>query len=345
LKYINEVPVLLVKGTPEEMGEAAGVLVLKPAAKLFGLTNEFAKRHGLENVWPLMMNAGGLFSSRFPAHHLQEVEAMARAAGQPRGLLVGVNMFHDLMGLGGCSALLVEGSRSSTGQPLFGRNLDWPPFFNLHEYTIVTVYRPKDKHAFALIGYPGMIGCATGMNDAGLCLGTLEVTASKDRAPRYDPTGTPYMLALRRVLEDCSTVEEAEKLLRSMRRATMHNLAICDRNSAAVFEITSKSLAVRTDEEGLCSCTNHFRCAELCLNKKCWRYAILEKSGSKEKLSLKDVAKQMHAVNQGAATLQTMIFEPAALKLHLAYGPGPATALPLRELHLQPLFQGKNDQK
>lgn len=353
LKYINEVPVLSVSGTPAEMGEAAGVLVLKPAHKLFGLSEEFARRHGLTKLLPLMLNAGGFFSSRFPPHHLKEIDALAKASGQPRGLLIGLNIFHDLMGRGGCSALMVEGSRSSTGQPLFGRNLDWPPFFNLHEYTIVTVYRPNGKHAFALIGYPGMIGCATGMNDAGLCLATLEVTASKDKAPRYDPRGTPYMLALRQVLEECSTVEEAEKMLRSMRRATMHNLAICDKKNAAVFEITSKSLAVREDEEGLCCCTNHFRCPEMCVSKECGRYAILEKSGVKEKLSRKDVAQQMHAVSQGGATLQTMIFEPARLRLHLAYGqgpatpfgPGPATALPLHELNLQPLFQGQKSQK
>jgi hypothetical protein len=34
-----------------------------------------------------------------------------------------------------------------------------------------------------------------------------------------------------------------------------------------------------------------------------------------------------------------MIFEPAALKLNLALGPGPSTALPLRALKLKPLFE------
>jgi len=33
-----------------------------------------------------------------------------------------------------------------------------------------------------------------------------------------------------------------------------------------------------------------------------------------------------------------MVFEPAALKLHLAIGPAPASALPMKLLELKPLF-------
>ena len=48
--------------------------------------------------------------------------------------------------------------------------------------------------------------------------------------------------------------------------------------------------------------------------------------------------KQMHRANQGEWTFQTMVFEPAALQLHLAFGKGPSSALPLRTLELAPLF-------
>jgi hypothetical protein len=37
-----------------------------------------------------------------------------------------------------------------------------------------------------------------------------------------------------------------------------------------------------------------------------------------------------------------MVFEPAALRLHLAYGPGPSTAGPLHALDLGPLLR-RND--
>jgi hypothetical protein len=54
---------------------------------------------------------------------------------------------------------------------------------------------------------------------------------------------------------------------------------------------------------------------------------------------LKDVAQKMDEVNQGPLTIQTMIFEPGSLKLHLAIGSCPASKLPLKTLKLAPFFK------
>ena len=58
-----------------------------------------------------------------------------------------------------------------------------------------------------------------------------------------------------------------------------------------------------------------------------------------DKVSIADVQKHLDAVNLGSFTLQTMVFEPATLKLHLAIGAIPASALPLRTLDLAPLLK------
>jgi hypothetical protein len=50
------------------------------------------------------------------------------------------------------------------------------------------------------------------------------------------------------------------------------------------------------------------------------------------------MAEKMDAVNQGPLTIQTMIFEPDSLRLHLAIGSCPSSKLPLKELDLAPLF-------
>jgi isopenicillin-N N-acyltransferase-like protein len=141
------------------------------------------------------------------------------------------------------------------------------------------------------------------------------------------------------VLEECATVGEAETLLRSMRRTTYACLTLCDRDGGAVFEITPKNLVVRKAEKGVCACTNHFCTKGLALPCACRRLPVLEKCRELKALGLAEVAKKLHAVNQGAWTLQTMIFEPARLRLHLAFGKGPATALPLKALELGPLFK------
>jgi hypothetical protein len=52
-----------------------------------------------------------------------------------------------------------------------------------------------------------------------------------------------------------------------------------------------------------------------------------------------EVHKQLHAVAMRDHTLQTMVFEPATLKLHLAIGACPSSAEPLKTLDLKPLFR------
>src|SRR5262249_50790287 len=162
----------------------------------------------------------------------------------------------------------------------------FPTLGFLHEYSLVILCRPQGKHAFASVGFPGLLGCLSGMNDAGLTLATLEVYSTRDGAPSFDPRGTPYALCYRRLLEECTTVAEAETLLRSMHRTTAMNLAICDPQGGAVFEITPKSVAVRRPEAGICPCTNHFRTKELATSTHCIRYDILAKSGELPKLGL-----------------------------------------------------------
>lgn len=338
LRYVNELPVVCVEGTPQDVGTQIGLLAVKPAARLLEYPRDYLRKNGRAAAWPDLMAAGKNMLANFPAAHREELEAIVKATGLDRDLLVAANTMFDMHKPMGCSALMVETPRSAERGPLFGRNLDFPTLGYLHEYTLVTVYRPKGKHAFVSVGFPGLVGCVSGMNDAGLTLAVLEVTSTRDGSPLFDPKGTPYALCFRRLLEDCKTVEEAEKTLRGMKRTTRINLAICDPNRSAVFEITPKSLVVRDSVRGICACTNHFRTRELATELNCRRFETLEKSRQSLKLGVADVQEKLHSVRQDD-THQTMIFEPTSLKLHLAYGKCPSSALPLKTVELAPLFR------
>lgn len=338
LRYINGLPVLCVQGTPEETGQQAAALTAKSAGPLLDYPREYLRRQGREAIWPLLVNGGRSMLPNFPDDYRRELEAAALQSGIDRDLLIVGNTMFDLKKIGGCSTLIVEPARSTTGGPLFGRNLDFPTLGVLEKYNLVSVCRPNGKHAFAAIGFPGMLGCLSGINDQGLAVATLEVYSSADGGAAFNPTGTPYAMCYRRILEECATIEEAEKLLRSMNRTTSMNLAVCDRHHGGVLEMSTKSVVLRPPEEGLCPCTNHFRTTELATGTACPRYDALQQAKGLAKLGLKQVSDRLHAANQGEATFQTMIFEPAALKLHLAIGSCPSSALPLKELDLKPLF-------
>jgi hypothetical protein len=346
LSYINGVPVVQVEGKPAEIGDEMAILTAKSAEKLLGYPKDYMKSMKMEFSWPLVLKmAQGMFP-QFPPAYQEELETGIKVAHLNRELVIAANAVFDIKRMMGCATLIVEPERSATKHMIFGRNLDFPTLGYLHEYSIVSVVRPEGKHAFVSVGLPGLTGVLSGMNDAGLTLAVLECyPAVKDDSPKFDAKGIPYAMCFRRLLEECATVEEAEKLLKTMKRTTRVNLAICDKTTSAVFEITSKTVAVRRAENGVCPCTNHFRTPDLATDTKCWRYAILEKCQDKDagNLDVAAVAKKMDEVSQttGDQTFQTMVFEPATLTLHVAFGKPPASKLPLKTIELGPLFAKK----
>ena len=175
------------------------------------------------------------------------------------------------------------------------------------------------------------------MNDAGLALATLDVYASRDGSKMFDMNGAPLALTYRQILEECTTVEEAQALLEKTPRTTWMNLACCDKNKAVIFELTPKVVGVRNPEGDILRCTNHFVLPDLGVGIRCERFKTFGqlidfKAG--EKFTLEEVHRCMHAVHQNELTFQTMVFEPKAMKLHVAFGPGPCTQKPLQVIEL-----------
>ncbi len=344
LKYINGVPVLTVEGTPEEIGKQFGELALKPADKpLLSRVNSYMKQMGWEKQFPTMLRFASLVYVQFPKANQIEMATACKTAKVDRNLITALNAIPDLAKMGGCSTIIVEPHRSSTGAPLFGRLLDWPPFEALPEYTMVVVYKSKGKHAVAAVTFPFLLGVLSGMNDAGLCISINEISASKDGSKSPNLNGMPMTFLFRKILEECTTVDEAEKMLRDIPRTTWFCMTACDPKGGSVFEATPRHVVRRNGVHDVCCCTNHFRTDELCVSEKCWRYPKLEAVQKADgKLSVADVAKALDSVNQGVHTIQCMIFEPKERVLHLAYGGGKsATKRPLAKLDLRAVFEKK----
>ena len=339
---------LTVAGTPEEIGRAVGALAVKPGARALEYPRDLLKLLSAERVMDWFVKGGNGMFRQFPPEYQRELEAMVKAAGVARDPIIVGNTFFDLKKVVACSAVLVQAERSATGGPLLARNLDYPSLGYIHQYSLVTVYRPAGKHAFAAVGFPGLLGCLSGINDAGLSLGVLEVFDVKSGEPSFNAKGVPYALCLRKVLEECTTIDEAEKLLRRLPRTTTINLAIADRKGVAAFEITPGHVVRRAASDGACVCTNHFCAAALKpeepldVNRSFERFASLEKvRQARAKATPDNLRQRLDTTNMGDLTLQTMVFEPATLKLHLSIGPRPASKGPLRTLDLAPLLNSK----
>ena len=344
LQFIEGLPVVTVAGTPEEMGEQLGALLRKPLGELMSKKEEIAHGFGLQQAPNVLVMTSRLAMPAFPEAQRREMVAMSKAGSASLDTLAFANIVYEISHFPACSTLAIEPARSSSGSPLFGRNLDFPSFGFLDQYSVIYVERPEGKHAFASVTFPGVVGVFSGMNDAGLCVAQLEVNFAADNSRRINLTGTPVAMCFRRILEECTTIDEAEKLLKEQNRMMMCNLAICDRTSAAVLETSTNTVVRRAAESGICACTNHFRTKELAvsggrLGDGDDRYGKLCQCQSLAKVGLPDVAKLLDSANQGRFTMQTMIFEPATLAAHISLGPAPSSSRPLKTIDLGPLMR------
>ncbi len=178
---------------------------------------------------------------RMLPEHRAEVEAMAQAIGMDSREAMLAQCFLDLTPMTACSTLTLPAAASPDQVARFGRNLDFPSLDVADKYSTVFIYRPRDRYAFASIGWPGLVGVLSGMNEYGLALANMEVT----RGARL-PDAMPYTLLYRTILEQCRTVDEALAFLQKTPRQTANNLMLMDASGArAVAEITPQGVSVR----------------------------------------------------------------------------------------------------
>jgi hypothetical protein len=341
LKYDSGVPVLTVAGTPAEIGDQFGILAVKNAPDLNGLLQRFLKDSGQEAAFPAAKIMAKRLAKNLSDAHRTEIETAAKSSGFDFETLLFAATIYDLSSGMGCSTILVEKDRSPTGKPLFGRNFDWLPTKGLTEHTLVVVYKPTGKHSFAAVTISPIMGVISGMNDVGLSvtINEIHLRQSADKAS-FDWSGTPILSLYRQVLEECTTVAEAEAYLKKSKRTTACCMTACDKDGGKVFEITPKTIHARDPVNGITCCTNHFCSEGLATSDKCWRLPLLTPLQKEDKkIGVDDIFAKLDEVNQKKATLQSMVFEPADRILHLKYSEGPATKKPAVKLDLGKMFQ------
>ena len=282
------------------------------------------------------LSEANAFEGQLRPEHRAEVVALAKAAHVDERETMLAQCFLDIAQLSGCSTITLSADASPDGVPRFGRNLDFWSLDIADKYTTLFVVRGDGgRYGYASVGWPGMIGVLSGMNEHGLCLANMEV-------PRPDrlPTGMPYTLLYRTVLERCRTVDEAVNLLGSTPRQTANNLMLMDAaGDRAVAEITPESVHVRraTGPAALIS-TNHQRDQDADTPGRCDRYDDLHAKSAADFGRDDEPAVQAMLGRVGRrGTLQSMVFEPTRRVLYLAAGTD-AAHRPFTRIDLTPYF-------
>lgn len=234
---------------------------------------------------------------------------------------------HQRTSNGACSSFVVLPLATKNRELIYGRNFDFLKGGSLEN--LVTFYEPDKGNSFVSIGWPGMIGVVSGMNDKGLTVGIL-TAYSKDVS--FD--GLPSCLLMRKVLQYANNIEEAKEIIIQSKRTGPNIILLADGREALVVECSATKYAIRKPQDGLLFSSNHFLSPIYENDKK--RKRALESGDSearykrmekllKENYGQIDVEYGIKILRDDVIckenTIHSVIFLPRTLEFLIAQGP------------------------
>ncbi len=223
LRWMDGQRVVLLHGTPEQIGRAHGDLLKVEASRCidsvlyaFGTVQTVRTgrwfRHDLQAAYARL-------APHIPDDHKAETRALASALAMDSELVESVNVFPELFH---CSGFAVFGSATSDGKLYHGRVLDYMTTIGLQDAATTFIVAVDDKIPFANVGYAGCIGSVTGMNARAISLGEM----GGGGEGQWD--GVPMATLMRRALEECSTLDEVKQLWQDSPRTCEYYYVFAD---------------------------------------------------------------------------------------------------------------------
>jgi isopenicillin-N N-acyltransferase-like protein len=199
------VPVVVVRGTPYEMGRQLGRLIgdemhaFIPKA-MAGITAELGvKESALRDIWS---RTSAYTDDRVE----QELVGLADGSGMPLSLLQAMHAVPLLMPYS-CSSIAAWGDATEDGHLYQTRDLDWSLEVGAHEFPVIVVYVPDKGIPHVVPTFAGMIGAHTGMNARGIVLSEMGDASRKEMPYRVD---APHFTTIfRNLLYDADSLSSA----------------------------------------------------------------------------------------------------------------------------------------
>ena len=223
LRWIGEQRVVLLQGTPEQVGRAHGQLLGREATACidsvlyaFGTVQTIRTgrwfRHDLQNAYRRL-------APHIPERHKRETRALASALKIDNQLAQALNVFPELFH---CSGFAVFGQATRDGKLYHGRVLDYMTTIGLQDAATTFIVKVDDRIPFANVGYAAFIGSVSGMNARGISLGEMGGRGEG----LWD--GAPMATLMRRALEESHTLEDVMRLWEASPRTCEYYYVFAD---------------------------------------------------------------------------------------------------------------------
>ncbi len=222
----DEITVVVVKGTPFEMGQALGMLLKEDINRTLTAFLNLAQtgdpdRFNNENLDAAWIAVSPYTHPRFK----EELEGMANGSGLSLETLRRAHMV-PVLGDYACSGVIVWGDASANGHLYQIRNLDFTMNGHLQDAPTIVIYLPKEGIAHAVPTFAGYIGAHAGMNAKGIALSEKGASPGKDYP--FDMDGTHFSTLFRDILYEANNLDEALGMVQSTKLIKRYRFWIGD---------------------------------------------------------------------------------------------------------------------
>jgi len=219
-----KIPVVVVRGTPYQMGWHLGRLCA-PEMKHFvpaavaGFKQELqVDDETLDRTWA---TTAGYTDPRVQ----QQLVGAAEGSGLPMRLLQHVHCLPLLMPYS-CSCISAWGDATEDGHLYQTRNLDWALEAGAHEFPVLIVYLPTDGEAHITPSFTGFFGAHCGMNASGVVLSEIGDAPAKEMP--YNLHAPHFTAWFRTLLYDANSLSEALTLFRQTPQTKRYHFVFGD---------------------------------------------------------------------------------------------------------------------
>ncbi len=220
----SRLPVVVVRGTPYEMGFHLGRLTrdeirqFVPTA-VAGIAAEMKLTvDDLREVWSR--------SAAFADDRLeQELAGLADGSGAPLATLQALHAAPLVMPYS-CSSIAAWGKATQDGHLYQTRNLDWSLKVRAHEFPVVVLYLPTEGTAHVVPTFAGVIGAHTGMNARGIVLAEMGDASAKE-AP-YQVHAPHFTVFFRTMLYDADSLTRALEIFKAQPQTKRYHFVFGD---------------------------------------------------------------------------------------------------------------------